>query len=357
MGDMNELRLAEFETILPQFATELRCFTDESIRKVSKLSVGGNNQLYKIEFGDYADPLLVKRYYADSIDRLDREFSALAFLRGNERLSDRVPRALWHNDALNYGVYSFEEGSNKRGVDLSEEDCHAVVDFAVDLQSFKPDSTRADFRAAVRASCSLGAYLNEADWRVSAFENASERSEVDEFVKLRTQELHAVERLDLFLTSVRKKLQAKDLDSPFHQSEARLNPMDFSLFSVLFRPNTKPCFVDFEYFGWDDPIHIIADFIQHDRTQGISPAQRSLILAEYRRRSDLPDATLDRLPVTIAILGAVWAARHLIFLTDEKLKPRQFAAGDQFDRQGYTEEQLGKLENRLDLLESSEFTL
>src|SRR5205814_4733466 len=46
--------------------------------------------------------------------------------------------------------------------------------------------------------------------------------------------------------------------------EARtLSPSDFGFHNMLRRPNGELAFLDFEYFGWDDPAKTVSDFILH----------------------------------------------------------------------------------------------
>ena len=42
-----------------------------------------------------------------------------------------------------------------------------------------------------------------------------------------------------------------------------LSPSDFGFHNSIFLTNKKFIFIDFEYFGWDDPSKLINDFIWH----------------------------------------------------------------------------------------------
>ena len=41
------------------------------------------------------------------------------------------------------------------------------------------------------------------------------------------------------------------------------SPSDFGFHNALLKDNGKLCFLDFEYFGRDDPVKLMADFIWH----------------------------------------------------------------------------------------------
>jgi hypothetical protein len=42
-----------------------------------------------------------------------------------------------------------------------------------------------------------------------------------------------------------------------------LSPSDFGLHNALRRPDGRLAFIDFEYFGWDDPVKAVADVMLH----------------------------------------------------------------------------------------------
>ena len=46
-----------------------------------------------------------------------------------------------------------------------------------------------------------------------------------------------------------------------------LSPSDFGFHNTLRRPDGELAFLDFEYFGWDDPAKTITDFLLHPGMQ------------------------------------------------------------------------------------------
>ena len=42
-----------------------------------------------------------------------------------------------------------------------------------------------------------------------------------------------------------------------------LSPSDFGFHNVLREADGKVVFLDFEYFGWDDPVKLVSDFLWH----------------------------------------------------------------------------------------------
>ena len=46
-----------------------------------------------------------------------------------------------------------------------------------------------------------------------------------------------------------------------------LSPSDFGFHNAIRRPDGTLAFVDFEYFGWDDPVKVTSDFVLHPGMQ------------------------------------------------------------------------------------------
>src|SRR5260221_2700014 len=52
-----------------------------------------------------------------------------------------------------------------------------------------------------------------------------------------------------------------------------LSPSDFGFHNALQRADGTLAFIDFEYFGWDDPVKLLADVVWHPGMR-LSPAER-----------------------------------------------------------------------------------
>ena len=50
-------------------------------------------------------------------------------------------------------------------------------------------------------------------------------------------------------------------DRPIDPNERSLSPSDFGFHNAIRRADGRLAFVDFEYFGWDDPAKLVADFL------------------------------------------------------------------------------------------------
>ena len=54
-----------------------------------------------------------------------------------------------------------------------------------------------------------------------------------------------------------------DAQSIIPRQDRVLSPSDFGFHNALERPDSQLTFVDFEYFGWDDPAKMLSDFLLH----------------------------------------------------------------------------------------------
>ena len=78
-------------------------------------------------------------------------------------------------------------------------------------------------------------------------------------------------------------MQAAGLDfaAELPQEWRSLVPSDFGFHNSLRRADGTLAFVDFEYFGWDDPVKLTADILLHPG-QAARPPQRRRFRAAAR---------------------------------------------------------------------------
>ena len=111
-----------------------------------------------------------------------------------------------------------------------------------------------------------------------------------------------------------------DFDSDLPQEKQCLIASDFGAHNALRQSNGKLAFLDFEYFGWDDPATSIANFIQHpgmNLSDSQKEAYRSAVLTY------IPDAQLaKRLKALLPLFTIRWCAIVLGELLPEKWSHR-----------------------------------
>ena len=93
-------------------------------------------------------------------------------------------------------------------------------------------------------------------------------------------------------------------DQALEPAERVLSPSDFGAHNAIRRPDGSLAFVDFEYFGWDDPVKLTADFLLHPAMR-LTREQKERFAARVMglfAESDAP----ARLPALLPLFAVRW---------------------------------------------------
>ena len=136
-------------------------------------------------------------------------------------------------------------------------------------------------------------------------------------------------------------------------SSRTLSPSDFGFHNALRRSDGSICFLDFEYFGWDDPVRLAADFLLHPG-MSLGEALRERFLKGMLEAFSGDDEFRVRLALLFPLIGMRWCMILLNEFHSEGWRTRQFA-GSSRDRASVLAEQLQKARTMLLRLEDTEF--
>lgn len=228
------------------------------VRSALPVGRGGNNGVFQL-VGD-GEQALFKVYAAPEAgrqDRLAQEYAALEFLA--EAGFDEVPRPIAIDLQRRCAAYEWIDGASPTRVGTAEVD--EMADFFVRLQQVRE---RAGASALVGASAhcfSPAMVAEQVGQRLDRLVGViSPGSEIADFVdaSLKPAATRAVDRL-------RAGCEAAGIGfaEPLAPERRALSPSDFGVHNALRRPNGRLAFVDFEYFGWDDPAKAVADVMLH----------------------------------------------------------------------------------------------
>jgi hypothetical protein len=126
----------------------------------------------------------------------------------------------------------------------------------------------------------------------------------------------------------RAVLAAASLDSAAElpQEWQSLVPSDFGFHNSLRRSDGSLAFVDFEYFGWDDPVKLTADIMLHPGRPLAAPQRRHFRQAALRCYGE--DRTFERrLEIYLPLFGLRWVLILLNEFIPERWQ-RRVLAGD-----------------------------
>jgi hypothetical protein len=157
--------------------------------------------------------------------------------------------------------------------------------------------------------------------------------------------------LDTLIAGARAGYGAGELafDAELAPGRRALIPADFGFHNALRNAAGRLVFLDFEYFGWDDPVKVAADFLLHPAMALPDVLKRRFgagICAVFASR----DGTF---PDRLRLLYPLFAMRWCLILLNEFLPDhwaRRAHAGPGLDREAAKRRQLDRAEALLDTI-------
>jgi hypothetical protein len=282
---------------LAAFAALLGC----AVAEARPILAGRNSRVFRLRLAD-GRTLAAKCYHrapGDPRDRLAVEFGALTFLA--EAGCACVPRPVASDAQAGVAAYEFIEGSHTAPGAGSVDDAAAMAAFALGLWELRTRPGAAELPLASAACLApadllereiarrLGAFEQEAVWAGAGPEDGPQLAGLRAFLDRELRPARARFQGDCLEGLARAGV---DPATPLAREQRTLSPSDFGLHNALRTRQRGLVFLDFEYFGWDDPAKMLADALLHPGTAlGTAQGQRlALGLAPLFRA----DAALDK---------------------------------------------------------------
>jgi len=296
---------------------------------------GGNNRLFRIETEDGKVYALKSypRQSSDLRDRLTTEFNALDFMqRHNIR---QVPRPIAKDEAASFALYEWIEG---RPAQASRAGIDAAVTFVRELHKLSAAADAQQISAASEACLSAQTIIEQVERRLAALRAQTAAHPVlEEFLEGKVGPVAS----SVIVRA--RKIYAKagiGFDASVAMSLRSLSPSDFGFHNALVQNDGRIVFLDFEYFGWDDPVKLASDFVLHPGMD---------LTAELKRRflesmSDIfrADKSFDmRLEASLPLYALRWTMILLNEFLPERWA-RRIMAGAGADRDAILQAQLNK---------------
>ena len=267
-------------------------------REVSSASFcagGGNNRVYKIEAANA--PFALKLYGAlatNGRDRLDHEFAGLRFL--GDRGITSVPRALAIDRDEGCALYEWIEGV--RVSEHGPRDIDKTLEFLEALRSAGRDTGSASLMPATEAVLTLSDLIEQIEARLRRLKPVT-------FGEPQLGDFIDNEIVPQFQQRV-SQLRGVDLDGSLPYEKRILSPSDFGFHNALRRRDGSLCFIDFEYFGWDDPVKLAADFLFHP-AMDLAPGERKRFFEGVVALFDDDRSFFPRLAMCFPLYGIRWS--------------------------------------------------
>lgn len=329
-----DLRLAEAQKVASALTG-----VPVTIERVAR--AGRNSLIYHVQcdVGEFA----LKNYPSradDPRDRLGTEISALQLMeRGG---IDTVPRVTGVDRERHFVLMSWIRGTAV--TEVTESDIDAAFDFLAKVHALRSAPTANEQPLAAEACLSGSEIERQITVRLERLLRIADEGELHLFLK--ESFIPAFERER---TTAKLKMQSADpgFDSELPSERRSLAASDFGFHNSLRRPNGSLAFFDFEYFGWDDPVKLTADFMLHPGV-ALSATQRLRIRrsAELLYRDDIGFA--QRLGAYLQLFGLRWVLILLNEFIPDRWRRRVSAGASE----GWVETKAMQLAYAVDFLAS-----
>jgi hypothetical protein len=274
----------------------------------------------------------------DPRNRLGHEYGALSFLA---RLGiAEIPRPIARDVGRNCAAYEWIVGIPPSSIGAAEVD--ELADFFIRLQELREEVGAAELPEGASACLSPASVAEQLDQRLDRLRSViSPGTPVSQFVE-EALSLAVVEAIGHLRHGCAE--MGLDFDAQLPPHARVLSPSDFGFHNALRRPNGKLVFLDFEYFGWDEPSKAVADVmlhagmslpndLAHRYRQRVSGAL-SRTDPEFLKRLDLFFPSMRAIWCLILLnefLPERWARRVLAGVTDQRaeIEARQLTRAKQ----------------------------
>ncbi len=302
------------------------------------LDGGMNNLIYKILDKDN-NVCLLKVYENDKRKRLERESEALSYLYS---LGFSVPRVIYIDQKDYFGIYSFEKGKPKKAEELSRAEIEGLVMFLIKLEDCRPEYDR--FLLVDMPCLKMADYFSNIDSRIDLIEGSLTKQSTEKFVNSFIKNNQVVEFLISQKSILLSEMGKSDLENPLGVKEQVLSQVDFGPHNILFSEN-KTAVIDFEKFGWDDPLRVVAQFVHHGKTVKMKTDNKKYFIETYFRNTK-QKCSDKRFNVVMRAVALDWIGMMTATLTPNRLA-HYLNADPNLDKESYILNQVNDIERRM----------
>ncbi len=278
-----------------------RRFSELDVQGVELRNGGGNSRLYRVSLRSAPGALALKVYpdrQHDTRTRLQTEFAACEELG---RLGYPMPKAYAADFALNWGLYEWVEGCL-----IASEDEHFLTDAVGFIERLYFDSRNGAFNHAshqwglASEACLSGIEI------VRQIEVRLRRLVAEKSPELQYFLSEEFEPLFTSATDCAQAICGEQFATELPQELQIASPSDFGSHNALRLYDGRTLFLDFEYFGWDDPVKLAADFYWHP-AMNLGDGAKSIWLLHCHRIFRRDPSFQLRLASYLPLFGLRWS--------------------------------------------------
>jgi hypothetical protein len=327
---------------------ELSALLECDVQDLQQLHGGRNSKVYRMVCPHPEGPFVVKRYYreaSDSRDRLKVEFTSLNFLWDNGIRT--IPRPVLSNPEKNYAVYQYIEGEHIAADSVTDSDITQAADFLALLKKLAQAEGSRALPDASEACFAVTDIFRNLQLRLCRLQEIDD-PELRDFLN---EDLLPVHRR---IVGGAQAADSQALDFPITREERTLSPSDFGFHNALKDQNGTIHFLDFEYFGWDDPAKTVCDFVLHP-AMNLAKDLRKVFFRKMLPVYHMSCRLEERLRIVYPLYVLKWCTILLNEFLPERLARRKFSFQNGVDERALKHEQLEKARRMLNRIEDGEF--
>lgn len=296
-----------------------RALLASPIDALEQVGGGRNSRVFRVRSarGEYA----LKQYPSpreDPRDRLGTEVDTLAVME--QQGFECVPKVVAADRNRGFAVLSWIDGTPVGTV--RDRDIDQACEFLARVHALRKLPTLAHGRLASEACLSGAEIERQVAGRLSELAILT-AEEPDLRAFLDCSFAPSWERL---VAHSKQSMQAAGLDFTALLPEERrsLVPSDFGFHNAIRRPDGSLAFIDFEYFGWDDPAKLTSDVLFHPGTP-LADNQRHRFRAQAQGVFGDDPHFKSRLEAYLPLFGLRWVLIVLNEFLPRRWRLRQMA--------------------------------
>lgn len=319
------------------------------VRELTPLSGGRNSRVWRLTDCQGQD-FVAKEYFRtliDSRDRLGTEWKSLHFLHQHGMYC--VPRPVACHVPCSCAIYTFVAGQSPAPYGTAEDVLRPVADFVRRLYDIRAAAQVARLPRASEACFTLQEITEQLHRRFKSLRDMEATLPVQrDCLAFLHQRL--VPHLEYCISAARTQivrlgLEANSLLPPHVQMPS---PSDLGFHNAILQPDGALCFVDFEYFGMDDPVKLLADVCIHP-AMNFTTVQKKFFLEHILQHVEAHDT---RVRARLKAYAPLWRLKWCVivlneFVSRERMR-RDFAGGPLFVQEQILYQQLVKAKTMLE---------
>lgn len=313
---------------------------EKKLESIDRVSGGKNNKIFKILTAN-GESFIAKIYHrapTDPRDRLKTEYGTMKFLA--EQGMKSIPQPLLQNEEYGFAIYEFIEGIKVEGPKASLFQVEEFGRFLIRLKELSVHPKASALPAASEAYFNFQEVIDHVRRRMDRFKGFVANDAIDqEMVEvLQSRLIPALNQIESHAAYRHPQLQ---------KSQQTISPSDCGFHNAIQGRDGKMIFLDFEYFGWDDPAKMVADFILHPGMNLKLEQTKKFAQVVIPAFSSDPEF-MDRFRTLYPVFGIKWCLIILNEFLPDQMNRRRFAANFQENEDEIRKRQLSKVHGMLD---------